>query len=82
MTNWTLETALTNSDIHFFQKKDNIPEEVLQRYETFRDFFLLNNELTFNSSKIIDKSEILEHDSIWYFDERKKIERWRTEKNC
>jgi hypothetical protein len=53
---------------------EDIPNEVLQRYETFKDFFLLNNELTFNSYKIIE-DEITERDQITYFDNRKKIKR-------
>jgi hypothetical protein len=77
MTNWTLETLLTNSDIHFFSKigqTEEIPNEVLQRYETFKDFFLLNNELTFNTTSN-DIEHIPHIEDVFCFDERKNI--WR-----
>ncbi|MDR2846993.1 MAG: hypothetical protein LBV22_01495 [Mycoplasmataceae bacterium] len=74
-TNWTLKTLLTDSDIHFFQKKD-IPDEVSQQYQTFKEFFLANNELTFESYSTIE-DEIPLNERIKYFDERKKISRYR-----
>ncbi|MDR2846994.1 MAG: hypothetical protein LBV22_01500 [Mycoplasmataceae bacterium] len=75
-TNWTLKTSLTTDDIHFFQKKD-IPDEASQRYEDIKEFFLLNNELTFNSRMTL-KGEIPSAKYVMYHDSRKNIRRCRT----
>jgi hypothetical protein len=75
-TNWTLETSLTDSSIYFFQKKD-IPEDVLQQYNTIRDYLLLNDELTFNTYEPVE-DEIPYTKVISYSDRRKNILRLRT----